>query len=917
MTTFAEIPAEAGLGAVAGRNGIGRHVRFAETEITEEARAAAAEVLASGWVTTGPQVVEFERDVATWVGATYGIAVSSCTAAIEIALGGLHLQPGAKVLTPTLTFCGAVQAIIHAGFEPVLVDCDPVTLTVTPDQAAAAAHGAGGADAMVVLHFAGYPVDVTELAEAARLPMSRVIEDAAHAIGTKVADRWVGSTSMAACFSFYATKNLPIGEGGMITTDDPDLADYARQARLHGMSRDAWRRYMPGSAAGWKYAVDMPGLKANLTDVQAAIGRAQLRHLTRWQERRELLASRYDRLLREIGGITTPSWPASPAQNRHAWHLYVAQVGPGFGMGRDELIEELGHRGIGCSVHFIPIHHHPHFQRVLRPAEGAFPGADAAFERIVSLPMHPGMTYDDVTYVASTIAEVRAEALAKIACVQSPTLDGPSSTPEVITRGLRTLIVGAGEAGQSMARDLRNSPEYGLRPVGFLDDDPDAETILDLPVLGMVAELPDIVANDDFDVVVLAIPSLDSTEIQRLAKEALAGGVIVRYLPSFIAALERDVRATDLRQVRVDLLLGRPEMRVVRSASRSVVGGKRVLVTGAGGSIGTELSRQINGFGPSELYLLDHDESNLHTLQLELEGSGLLDNDQLIIADIRDRRRMEQIFRDLRPEVVFHAAAHKHLPLLERHPCEGVKSNVLGTLNLAEAAISAGTGTFVLISTDKAADPTSILGATKRLAEMVVASRTGGSTKFASVRFGNVLGSRGSFLSVLREQIRQGGAVTVTHPDVTRFFMTVEEAVGLVIEAASMVAEGSTFVLDMGEPVRIIDLVHNYASQLHLDMDAIEVRYTGLRPGEKLNEALFSQHEVRRPTSHPKVWVTETPPFGDRFEHNLQQLFFAAAENGPEQVRALLAELLPDYSPDITEGVIDPAVLAAPYPDGF
>jgi FlaA1/EpsC-like NDP-sugar epimerase len=455
---------------------------------------------------------------------------------------------------------------------------------------------------------------------------------------------------------------------------------------------------------------------------------------------------------------------------------------------------------------------------------------------------------------------------------------------------LRCLIVGAGEAGAAMARELRRVPSFGLEPV--------------------VAE------KCRIDVVILAIPSLPSWEVRKIAESASAAGVTVRYLPSFVAALERDARLGDLRHLHVSELLGRSEVHVVRKASRSIIAGKRVLVTGAGGSIGSELCRQIRGFGPGSLFSLDHDESNLHRLQLHLDGQALLQSDELIIADIRDAARIRQIFRAIRPDVVFHAAAHKHLPLLERHPCEGVKSNVMGTRHLVEAALETRVERFILISTDKAADPTSILGATKRLAEMILQSHVGGATKFASVRFGNVLGSRGSFLTTLSEQIENGDPVTVTHPDVTRFFMTVEEAVGLVIEAGAMAEAGEIFVLDMGQPVRIVDLVHHYAAQMHLDERDVVIQYTGLRPGEKLNESLFSASEERTATSHTKVWAAHARRPDEDFYELIDDLCYAAMANRPHsEVRSCIARLIPDYA---TDEVLDPErALAAPYPDGF
>jgi FlaA1/EpsC-like NDP-sugar epimerase len=370
----------------------------------------------------------------------------------------------------------------------------------------------------------------------------------------------------------------------------------------------------------------------------------------------------------------------------------------------------------------------------------------------------------------------------------------------------------------------------------------------------------------------------------------------------------------DLRRLDMAGLLGRREVSVVRSSSRSIVEGRRVLVTGAGGSIGSELCRQVRGIGPALLVALDHDESNLHSMQLDLDGHALLDNDELVIADIRDAARIRQVFRDVRPDIVFHAAAHKHLPLLERHPCEGVKSNVMGTSNLVDAALETRAERFILVSTDKAADPISVLGATKRLAEMILQARAGAPTRFASVRFGNVLGSRGSFLPGLAEQLATGVPVTVTHPDVTRFFMTAEEAVGLVIEAAAMAACGETFVLDMGEPVRILDLVHQFAALVQVDVRDLDIRFTGLRPGEKLAEALFSEGEERRATGHPRIWATDAAPPGEDFNRRLDDLCYAAMGNRVAEVRCRLARLIPEYVPSAPPR--GPEV-SAPYPDGF
>ena len=380
-------------------------IAFADCWITEEARAAAQRVLASGWVTTGAECQLFETDLASYVGAHHAVAVSSCTAAIELALRSLRLAPGAPVLTSTMTFCGAVHAIEHAGLRPVLVDVDPET--GMPDEttvAQAAADCTPRPAAMVLVHWAGDPFDRAALAAAAGLPESRVVEDAAHALGTELAGVPVGSGA-AVCFSFYATKNLPVGEGGMVTTDDPERAAWLRSARLHGMSQDAWRRYLPGG--GWRYDVQESGLKANLTDLQAAIGRAQLRRLPEWQETRAGLAARYDALLAGLSDVQLPHRPRAD-EGVHAWHLYAVQLADA--QRRDQVATALAQQGIGTSVHFIPAHHMTHFAG-LAPARG-LPGADRMFDRLLSLPLYPRLEAGQVDRVAAVLTDALEGALA-------------------------------------------------------------------------------------------------------------------------------------------------------------------------------------------------------------------------------------------------------------------------------------------------------------------------------------------------------------------------------------------------------------------------------------------------------------------------------------------------------------------------
>ena len=387
----------------------GTRVPFADCEIAEEAQEAALEVLRSGWVTTGRQTSAFESEFAEYVGAEHAVAVSSCTAGIELALRSLGLEPGSRVLVSTVTFCGAVHAIVHAGLQPVLVDVDPGTGMPDEYTVRRAAASCGGVEAMLVVHLAGDPTPVVALAAAAGLPLDRVVEDAAHALGSYYCGSHIGTETAATCYSFYATKNLPIGEGGMVTTADPDRADLLRRMRLHGMSADAWRRYLPGGS--WQYDVRTAGLKANMSDLQAAIGRAQLRRLPQWQHRRAEIAARYDERLAQLPGLGLPHRPR-PGQGVHAWHLYPVRIPPWW-PARDDVITDLDAAGIGTSVHFIPIHRLGHFRKYASGAGRDMRGAEALFPSLVSLPMYPRLTDEQVDAVCLALDESRQSQLEK------------------------------------------------------------------------------------------------------------------------------------------------------------------------------------------------------------------------------------------------------------------------------------------------------------------------------------------------------------------------------------------------------------------------------------------------------------------------------------------------------------------------
>jgi len=371
-------------------------VPFTIPSVSGEVSDAVVKVLDSGWITTGPQTAAFEQEFADYLGAAHVVAVASCTTALELCLRALDLPPGSAVLTPSLTFCGAINAILHAGHRPVLVDIDEDTLVPSPQTVEAAADRSEPA-AMIVQNQGGYPVDVAALARAAGLDRTRVIEDAAHGPGAARDGKNVGSESFAACFSFYATKNMPIGEGGAVASSDQEFADRVRAMRMHGMSKDSWKRYLPGGS--WRYDVKTIGLKANMTDVQAAIGRAQLAALPGWQERRARIVERYDEALRELPGLVLPQRRLDGIQ--HAWHLYQVRV-----QDRDTVSAALEAAGVATSVHFIPANQMTAYREILGAEECArVPVTDRVGEELLSLPLYPGLTDDGVERVVSALAE--------------------------------------------------------------------------------------------------------------------------------------------------------------------------------------------------------------------------------------------------------------------------------------------------------------------------------------------------------------------------------------------------------------------------------------------------------------------------------------------------------------------------------
>ncbi|MGG0275889.1 polysaccharide biosynthesis protein [Bacillus rhizoplanae] len=424
----------------------------------------------------------------------------------------------------------------------------------------------------------------------------------------------------------------------------------------------------------------------------------------------------------------------------------------------------------------------------------------------------------------------------------------------------RTLIIGAGSAGTMVARQLLKNNDTELLPVGFIDDNVKKHNldILGIPVIGGVNRIEHAVQNLNIESIIIAIPSLSKKSLNFIFKECSKTKAKTQILPMLEDLVTGKVSVNEFRDVQVEDLLGRDPVELDMNSISEYLTDKVILVTGAGGSIGSEICRQVAKFNPKQLILLGHGENSIYSIEMELKELYGSTKITFIseIADIQDNKKMMSVMNKYHPHVVYHAAAHKHVPLMEHNPEEAVKNNLIGTMNIAEAASWHDVETFVMISSDKAVNPTSVMGATKRLAEMIIQQKDKTShTKFVAVRFGNVLGSRGSVIPLFKKQIQKGGPVTVTHPDMVRYFMTIPEASRLVIQAGALAKGGEIFVLDMGEPVKIVDLAKNLIKLSGNSIEEIGIKFTGMRPGEKLFEELLKDDEINEQQIYPRIYI--------------------------------------------------------------
>lgn len=464
----------------------------------------------------------------------------------------------------------------------------------------------------------------------------------------------------------------------------------------------------------------------------------------------------------------------------------------------------------------------------------------------------------------------------------------------------KVLIIGAGKAGSMVIKELYNNPQIKKKPVAFIDDDIKKAwgKIHGVPVVGTREDIGRIVKEKKIDEIIIAMPSSEKRNLKEIIDICKETRCKLMTLPGVYELIDGQVDIKMIRDVDVEDLLGREPVEVNLREICNYIEDRTVLVTGGGGSIGSELCRQIARFEPNKLLIMDIYENNAYEIQNELKHKYVDLDMEVIIASVRDKKRLEQVFNKYRPEIIFHAAAHKHVPLMESNPTEAIKNNVFGTLNVADMADKYGAMRFVLISTDKAVNPTNIMGATKRVAEMIIQAKDKQSnTEYVAVRFGNVLGSNGSVIPLFKKQIARGGPVTVTHPDIIRYFMTIPEAAQLVIQAGAMAMGGEIFVLDMGKPVRIADLAQDLIKLSGFEPNTdIEIIYTGLRPGEKLYEELLMSEEGLKETRHEKIFIGK-PIFKDMNQLNkeLEMLNNILKEEEPEMIGTVIKKLVPTY----------------------
>lgn len=479
---------------------------------------------------------------------------------------------------------------------------------------------------------------------------------------------------------------------------------------------------------------------------------------------------------------------------------------------------------------------------------------------------------------------------------------------------IKLLILGAGNAGEKVAREVIDNPKLGYEIIGFLDDDHQkhGKSIHGFRILGGIHDLPNILEYQPVDEILIAIPSAKGNEIRRIVDICSKSNLQFKMLPGLSELIDGKVSLKRIRNISYSDLLGRRPVRIENEKVSELIQNKVLLITGAGGSIGSELCRQASKYEPSQLILLDVSEENLYTIQMQLEHIIGYKNYKSILGRVQDKTLVDDVLKNYQPDIIFHAAAYKHVPLMEMNPWEAVFSNILGTYILAKAAVDKGVDRFVLVSSDKAVNPTNVMGASKRVAEKIIFSLHSTSpTKFMAVRFGNVIGSSGSVMPLFQTQIESGGPVTVTHPEVTRYFMTIDESVQLILQAFAMGNGGEIFILEMGTPLKIVDIANDMIRLSGKEPADIEIIFIGLRPGEKLYEELITEGEGIVKTIHEKIYVLQNKPCicnkttndGTKLDVIINNLVEFAITHNTKQIKYKLKEIVPEYTISNNESV--------------
>ncbi len=992
---------------------------FDHTEIDSEMQ----EIFSTGNVTVSKYVRQFEKECAQYFGVRQVVAVANATTGLMLAVKGLGLS--GEVIVPSFTFTATVHSLVWNNITPVFVDCEEGTYNI--DVSKVKEKITAKTSAIMPVYIFGNPPRIKELEEIAKRNNLKLIFDSAQAFGAEYKGIKAGGFGDCEIFSLSPTKVLTAIEGGLIATNDEELAGFLRQVRDYGKTIDGKN-------------IEFVGLNARMSELHALVGLKNLKNIEKCLKTRRELIALYKAFL---GGIDGLSFQEVLLENTASGNYMVIFVDKKlFGISRDDLCEALKAENIETKKYFHPPIHmqKAYFELRAKYAE-RLPVTEKASERGLALPLYGHMDTETAEKVCCAIRRIcfysrqmqtstcdtkvnvsTANTLNKhqrgwkenlvlvvdlftfIFCYATAyflRFDGVpperyldmmlQTLPLILTirlaalyyfklhkcmwryasikdltqilkattlssifitalamalyagagyprsifvidwllltialsgtrfiirlsrpfrwRGRRTngrrkkiLIVGASDAAEMILREIIYQHKHNYEVVGLVDDNPEKykRRIHGVMVLGTTSDIPDIVDRKNVEEIIIAAPTLKPDQMRDVVSCCVKSGAKYRTIPDISNVVNGRIKVKELREIKFEDFLKRDEVILNTHQIAGYIKGKRVLITGAGGSIGSELCRQLGRLSIAELVLFEKAENALFYIDLELGQLFKKVNKVAVVGDICDRARVKEIFERYKPEIIFHAAAHKHVPLMETNSMEAIKNNVFGTKVIVEEAIKSGVERFIMLSTDKAVEPTSLMGVSKKVSEMYLSNiaRTNG-TKFMAVRFGNVIGSEGSVVPTFKKQIEKGGPVTITHPEIKRYFMTIPEAAGLVLEAGFMGEGGEIFILEMGRQIKILDLAKSLIelSGLNPDKD-IEIKFTGLRPGEKMYEALFAVDEKLIKTANEKLFIVQPKEKVNRdiFE-DIKALEDIVWEGNMPGLLNKLKEIVPEYRP--------------------